>query len=662
MSVRTEAQLTAPIENEKLVHRKETEDLSPLLKKGPPVDHSAAKPSGYYKEGIELTNDSTKQDNFLKYHKNGHVVSHKDINEFQKGNDTSTPFVTEYSAQYSEPQYCHNRHTTDARHSSPPPLKTNVHDYDVYRRHQPNHVKAASPPLKPSPRHFHHDHDRRFFVDDEHHEFRHYVGGHHEYHYYDIDYGHPHVFKDINYYPYEYDCKGSKAKYGMDWRYRDGISDPEWKGLENGSKSDWKIPETFNEIRWKHKDSIIELDWKSRYNKNDKTHKNMDTDHDKMDDKGAALDMNDNSCEGKADRVSPSLSVSSSLNSSISSGNDQKEDNKDGLPGSKTDENMSDTENCDSLPDLELSKDSKRNWKNWKNGLTWKQLQKRRESNREAQRRRRLRLKMMSLGGHKPYDIPVDEFSYKRNPSQAKASMMGDAIKHFNVPRSRLDDMLERRQKVFIEAQLKKSENMCGNVELGNVSVHERHACDSNSSSLPNSHVSAAVNKTRGCRIKVTPQRMVEVPRMSYVLEPSEHRPLVHDGWVHKERGVYQREHHEQLIKKARLPEHCEQLFPKDPSSKGHYNASSAILEESDKALRSYLTNRLSPDTNLYRLAEDRQETSSTEGMSAINGIRTKSLLANSPLSGQKASWRNPPHPLPLDRNPNDDFQNNIQR
>ena len=133
-------------------------------------------------------------------------------------------------------------------------------------------------------------------------------------------------------------------------------------------------------------------------------------------------------------------------------------------------------------------------WRHWKSGLSDDQLQRRRQSNREAQRRRRMRLKMIQMKS--PQDgVKDDDVLYKRYPTHDDAS---DLFKPFAIPKTRLEDILEKRQRVFLDAQLEKTRNQA-----------------KKQAEFPAQNGA----KSRGCRIKVTPQRQVIVPSMSYIHE-----------------------------------------------------------------------------------------------------------------------------------------------
>lgn len=137
-------------------------------------------------------------------------------------------------------------------------------------------------------------------------------------------------------------------------------------------------------------------------------------------------------------------------------------------------------------------------WRSWKSGLTDTQLQRRRQSNREAQRRRRLRLRLMQMKSLEPDQIPVEDVMYKRY-TQNNREMVTEAIKGLNLPRTKLKTMLEKKEEIFMNAQMEKCRNET------------------------ESHVLAGTQptnsaKARGCRIKVTPKRQVVVPSMGYEL------------------------------------------------------------------------------------------------------------------------------------------------
>ncbi len=130
-------------------------------------------------------------------------------------------------------------------------------------------------------------------------------------------------------------------------------------------------------------------------------------------------------------------------------------------------------------------------WRHWKSGLSDDQLQRRRLSNREAQRRRRLRLKMMQMSSSQQQNINMEDLMYKRN-KVGKASDLCNSIKPYTLPKTKLDSILEKRHKVFLDAQMEKSKNKTEDAIN-------------------------APSKSRGCRVKVTPQRLVVVPPMSYM-------------------------------------------------------------------------------------------------------------------------------------------------
>ncbi len=145
---------------------------------------------------------------------------------------------------------------------------------------------------------------------------------------------------------------------------------------------------------------------------------------------------------------------------------------------------------------LEQSESQK--WRHWKSGLSDDQLQRRRLSNREAQRRRRMRLKMMQMSsqhGGVRENMMQENVAFKEQPVDDLSDGYS-SIKSFNVPKTRLETILEKREKVFIDAQMEKCR------------VKNEEA---NSTAPPNSV------KSRGCRVKVTPQRQVVVPTMSYL-------------------------------------------------------------------------------------------------------------------------------------------------
>ena len=134
-------------------------------------------------------------------------------------------------------------------------------------------------------------------------------------------------------------------------------------------------------------------------------------------------------------------------------------------------------------------------WRHWKSGLSDSQLQRRRQSNREAQRRRRMRLRLMQMKSLQEQEqVSFEEIMYKRFTPN-KRLMVNNAIKAFNMSKSKLKNMLERRQKVFIDAQLEKSRSEPELKSLSCVAEEQR-------------------KKGRGCRIKVTPKRQVIVPPM----------------------------------------------------------------------------------------------------------------------------------------------------
>jgi len=134
-------------------------------------------------------------------------------------------------------------------------------------------------------------------------------------------------------------------------------------------------------------------------------------------------------------------------------------------------------------------------WRHWKSGLTDSQLQRRRQSNREAQRRRRMRLRLMQMKSSQEQDhIPFEEIMYKRFAPSRRA-VANDAIRDITVSKSKLKSMLEKRQKVFIDAQIEKSRNEMETKSQTPVAEEQP-------------------KKGRGCRIKVTPKRQVIVPGM----------------------------------------------------------------------------------------------------------------------------------------------------
>ena len=134
-------------------------------------------------------------------------------------------------------------------------------------------------------------------------------------------------------------------------------------------------------------------------------------------------------------------------------------------------------------------------WRHWKSGLTDTQLQRRRQSNREAQRRRRMRLRLMQMKSLQEQEqVPFEEIMYKRFTPN-KRLMVNNAINTLNMSKSELKKMLERRQKVFLDAQLEKSKNKTESKSLTCMTEEQR-------------------KKGRGCRIKVTPKRQVIVPSM----------------------------------------------------------------------------------------------------------------------------------------------------
>ncbi|XP_065059190.1 enolase-phosphatase E1-like [Rhopilema esculentum] len=140
--------------------------------------------------------------------------------------------------------------------------------------------------------------------------------------------------------------------------------------------------------------------------------------------------------------------------------------------------------------------DGNQKWRSWKSGLTDSQLQRRRQSNREAQRRRRMRLRLMQMKSVQEQEqISFDEVMYKRFTPN-KRMMVNEAIKAFHASKSKLKNMLEKRQKVFMEAQMEKCKNEVDFKVPGN--------------NPPD------IRKSRGCRIKVTPKREVVVPTMGF--------------------------------------------------------------------------------------------------------------------------------------------------
>ena len=159
----------------------------------------------------------------------------------------------------------------------------------------------------------------------------------------------------------------------------------------------------------------------------------------------------------------------------------------------------SNVEKCESDTNNKSAKTVPRNdgnhkWRSWKSGLTDSQLQRRRQSNREAQRRRRMRLRLMQMKSVQEQDqISFDEVMYKRFTPN-KRMMVNEAIKAFHASKSKLKTMLEKRQKVFMEAQIEKCKNEIDFKVPGNNPLDMR--------------------KSRGCRIKVTPKREVVVPTM----------------------------------------------------------------------------------------------------------------------------------------------------
>ena len=136
-------------------------------------------------------------------------------------------------------------------------------------------------------------------------------------------------------------------------------------------------------------------------------------------------------------------------------------------------------------------------WRHWKSGLSDSQLQRRRQSNREAQRRRRMRLRLQQMKSLQEQDqISFEEIMYKRFAPN-KRVIFDDAIKAFNVSKSKLKSMLERRQKVFIDAQIEKSRS---ETEFKMASIVDEEQ----------------PKRGRGCRVKVTPKRQVIVPCMGF--------------------------------------------------------------------------------------------------------------------------------------------------
>lgn len=138
-------------------------------------------------------------------------------------------------------------------------------------------------------------------------------------------------------------------------------------------------------------------------------------------------------------------------------------------------------------------------WRHWKSGLTDSQLQRRRQSNREAQRRRRMRLRLIQMKSLQEQDqVSFEEIMYKRFTPN-KRVMVKEAVKAFHLSKSKLKNMLEKRQKVFMDAQIEKSKMETETNPL-HVMVPEQN------------------KKGRGCRIKVTPTRQVIVPSMGFPL------------------------------------------------------------------------------------------------------------------------------------------------
>ena len=136
-------------------------------------------------------------------------------------------------------------------------------------------------------------------------------------------------------------------------------------------------------------------------------------------------------------------------------------------------------------------------WRHWKSGLTDSQLQRRRQSNREAQRRRRMRLRLMQMKSLQEQDqVPFEEIMYKRFTPN-KRVMVNEAMKAFHVSKGKLKNMLERRHRVFVDAQ-----------------TEERRSEMESKSSMPG--IPEQPKKGRGCRIKVTPKRQVIVPSMGF--------------------------------------------------------------------------------------------------------------------------------------------------
>lgn len=151
--------------------------------------------------------------------------------------------------------------------------------------------------------------------------------------------------------------------------------------------------------------------------------------------------------------------------------------------------------------DLDIKKDAEpstnNKWRHWKSGLTDSQLQRRRQSNREAQRRRRMRLRLMQMKSLQEQDhISYEEIMYKRFTPNKRA-VVNEAVNAFHSSKSKLKNMLEKRQKVFMDAQIEKSKN---ETELKDINTAIPEQC----------------KKGRGCRIKVTPTRNVVVPTMGY--------------------------------------------------------------------------------------------------------------------------------------------------
>eukprot|EP00794_Sanderia_malayensis_P006808 gene6808-7577_t len=141
-------------------------------------------------------------------------------------------------------------------------------------------------------------------------------------------------------------------------------------------------------------------------------------------------------------------------------------------------------------------------WRHWKSGLTDDQLQRRRLSNREAQRRRRLRLKMMQMPSSSQQGERDEEYLYQRDGRIDQSSEDYDLSGLLSQPKTNFENIMEKRQRIFLDAQIEES-----NLKA-----------DESMKELPNTSSS----KTRGCRIKVTPQRQIVVPPMNYVCEVEE--------------------------------------------------------------------------------------------------------------------------------------------